>query len=284
MSERVIPNGETTPAPTTYTHGHDDSVLRSHRWRTAANSAAYLLPRLRAGLTLLDVGCGPGTLTADLAATVEPGDVLGIDLAAEVIEEATRLAGGPGPTNLRFAAGDLHTVGRPARGFDVVHAHQVLQHLADPVRALQAMGALLSPDGIVACRDADYSAFTWWPHEPLLDRWLQIYRDVTQHNGAECDAGRRLLHWARRAGFDDVSYTTSNWTFCTPHDLDWWCSLWADRVTTSRFGEQAVAYGLSERDELAAIGAAWREWGTRPDAVFVVPHGEIIASGPRQLL
>ena len=55
-----------------YTHGHHESVLRSHRWRTAENSAAYLLPHLGPARTLLDVGCGPGTITADLAAPWRP--------------------------------------------------------------------------------------------------------------------------------------------------------------------------------------------------------------------
>src|SRR5436190_10740531 len=69
-----------------YTHGHHESVLRSHRWRTAANSAAYLLPHLTPGLKLLDVGCGPGTITLDLAEAVAPGRVLGIDAVAEPLD------------------------------------------------------------------------------------------------------------------------------------------------------------------------------------------------------
>ena len=77
-----------TSDPDTYTHGHHDAVLRSHRWRTAENSAAYLLPRLRPGYSVLDVGCGPGTLTVDLAMRVAPGQVVGIDVAASVVSEA----------------------------------------------------------------------------------------------------------------------------------------------------------------------------------------------------
>ena len=69
-----------------YTHGHHDSVLRSHRWRTAENSAVYLLPFLRPGMSLLDVGCGPGSLTIDLAVRVSPGPVLGLDLAEAVLD------------------------------------------------------------------------------------------------------------------------------------------------------------------------------------------------------
>ena len=81
----------------TYTHGHHESVLRSHTWRTAENSAAYLLPHLRAGQTLLDVGCGPGTITADLALLVAPGEVVGMDAAADVVARATEHAAGLGP-------------------------------------------------------------------------------------------------------------------------------------------------------------------------------------------
>ena len=69
----------------TYTHGHHDSVLRSHRWRTVENSAAHLVPRLRPGLDVLDIGCGPGTITADLAGRVTPGRVLGLDRSADVV-------------------------------------------------------------------------------------------------------------------------------------------------------------------------------------------------------
>ena len=77
---------------TTYTHGHHDSVLRSHRWRTVANSAAYLMPHLVPGVDLLDVGCGPGTITCDMARAVAPGRVVGVDAAAGVIEEAREAA------------------------------------------------------------------------------------------------------------------------------------------------------------------------------------------------
>lgn len=123
-------------APDVYTHGHHESVLRSHRWRTAENSAKYLLPHLRPGLSLLDVGCGPGTLTADLARRVAPGPVVGVDAAAEAVAEARALGAEAGQDNLSFRVGDFRDVGLSPASFDVVHAHQVLQHLRDPVGAL----------------------------------------------------------------------------------------------------------------------------------------------------
>src|SRR5580658_3161202 len=85
-----------------YTHGHHESVLRSHTWRTAENSAAYLLPFLQPGLSVLDVGCGPGTITADLALLVAPGEVVGIDASSEVVAQAAASTEGAGLSNLRF--------------------------------------------------------------------------------------------------------------------------------------------------------------------------------------
>ena len=125
----------------TYTHGHHESVLRSHKWRTVDNSAAYLALRLTSGTSVLDVGCGPGTITADIGRRVAPGRVLGIDASADVIEQARRDAGGG--TNVEFSVGDLYALDTRDHTFDVVHAHQVLQHLPDPVRALRGCGPIV---------------------------------------------------------------------------------------------------------------------------------------------
>lgn len=261
----------------TYTHGHQDAVLRSHRWRTAVNSAAYLLPLLAAGQRVLDVGCGPGTLTVDLARRVAPGWVIGVDVAAAVVDEARTYAVDAGVMNTEFLAGDFRDSGLEPQSFDVVHAHQVLQHLKDPVGALAVMSELAKPGGIVAARESDYSGFTWWPAEPRLDRWLEVYLAVARRNGAEPDAGRWLQHWARAAGLTDVAYTSSTWTFSTATDRQWWADLWAERSIGSSFAKQAVDYGISTPAELQDVAGGWRAWADQPDAVFTVLHGEILA-------
>ena len=265
--------------PDTYTHGHQEPVLRSHRWRTAENSAAYLLPFLGPDMEVLDVGCGPGSLTIDLARRTAPGRMVGIDLSAPVIAEATDAAERAGVANVRFRVGDFRTAGFQPGSFDVVHAHQVLQHLGDPVGALTAMRSLVGDEGIVAVRESDYSAMTWAPSSPHLDRWLEIYLEVTRRNHAEANAGRWLLAWARQAGCRNITYTSSTWTFATDDTRRWWADLWAERTVGSSFGEQAVAYGMATATELAEVAAGWREWAGDPAGVFIVPHGEIIARG-----
>ena len=260
-----------------YTHGHHESVLRSHRWRTAANSASYLIPHLRPGQDLLDVGCGPGTITMDLARLLAPGRVIGIDAVEGPLRTAGTDATAAGVANVSFEVGDVYALGFDDGWFDVVHAHQLLQHLAEPVAALREMGRVCRPGGVVAVRDVDFASMAWFPVGPVLDRWMDLYQRVARANGGEPDAGRRLLSWAHAAGFSDVNASASLWCYATPKDRAWWGSLWADRVTSSAFADQAISLRLSDPDELALIASAWREWAASPDGWFTVPSGELIA-------
>jgi ubiquinone/menaquinone biosynthesis C-methylase UbiE len=259
-----------------YLHGHHDSVLRSHRWRTAENSARYLLGQLAADAEILDVGCGPGTITAGLAALVPDGRVIGIDAAAGVLDEARAAAARLGLANVRYEAGDVYQLAFADSSFDVVHAHQVLQHLSDPVAALTEMRRICRGGGIVAARDSDYGGMFWFPPDPDLTEWQQLYTRVARAIGGEPDAGRRLLSWARSAGFDEIEASASAWCYSGGPERAWWGGLWAERLMASSFGERAVGHGLATRRDLARLAEAWRRWASCDDGWFLIPHGEIL--------
>jgi ubiquinone/menaquinone biosynthesis C-methylase UbiE len=259
----------------TYTHGHHESVLRGHRWRTVENSAAYLLGELVPGSQVLDVGCGPGTITSDLASRVMPGRVIGIDQSPEVIDQARSLMSSE-LAGLSFDVGDVYHLSYDDATFDIVHAHQVLQHLEDPVAALAEMRRVCKPGGIVAVRDADYGAMVWFPDMPELERWRSLYRQIARQNGGEPDAGRALLSWASQVGFSALQPSASAWCFANDLDRAWWGGQWADRVQHSRFSEQALSSGIADDAELEALASAWRAWSHDPSGWFAVLHAEVL--------
>ncbi len=259
--------------PDIYTHGHAASVTNAHATRTIANSAAYLAPHLSPTATILDVGCGPGSITGEFAKLATNGTVIGIDRTPEVIEQATDRFSATGAA---FAVMDTYSLDFADDSFDIVHAHQVLQHLTDPVAALREMRRVARPGGIVAVRDADYGAMQWTPDNALVERWRQMYCDVARANGAEPYAGRWVHVWAAQAGFTDITPTVGTWLFANEESTQWWGHSWAERVEHSSLAEQALAQSFSDKAELADIAAAWRSWAQDPHAWFVVIHGELI--------
>lgn len=259
---------------TVYTHGHAESVLRSHRARTAANSAAYLLPHLAPHQTLLDVGSGPGTITADLAGLVRHVVAIEIDDAAVALTRAELER--RGVTNAECRVADVHALDLADDSVDVVHAHQVLQHVTDPVAALREMARVTRPGGVVGVRDSDYDAFAWYPRLPGLDRWLELYRVAARANGGEPDAGRHLLAWAHAAGLTDVTPSASTWCFATPETRAWWGGMWADRVTGSALSDQLLREGRATAGELREVAGAWHTWADDADGWIAVPHGEVL--------
>jgi SAM-dependent methyltransferase len=225
-------------------------------------------------MKILDVGCGPGTITVDLADRVPDGHVTGIDAAPEIVAQARELAGGR--ANLDFTTGDVYSLDYPDATFCVTHAHQVLQHLADPVRALAEMRRVTKPGGIIAARDGDYGGMIWYPQTPVLDEWMALYQAVARGNGGEPDAGRRLHVWAREAGFTDIKVSTSTWTYATPDERRWWGGLWAERAVNSAFAAFATGNGHATADDLARIADGWRAWAADQDGWFAIINGEIL--------
>ncbi|GAA5166085.1 methyltransferase domain-containing protein [Ornithinimicrobium tianjinense] len=266
---------------TVYIHGHHQSVLASHGARTAASSAAYLLPHLHPGDRVLDLGCGPGSITLDLAEAVGPeGRVVGVDAAAAAVASARDAAAARGDTTTVFEVADAYALAFEDASFDVAHAHQVMQHLADPVAALRELARVVRPGGLVAFRDADYGGMTWHPASPGLTRWLETYRAAARLAGGEPDGGRHTLAWARAAGLTDIVPTTTTWSYATPEARSWWGGQWVERATRSSYAAATVAAGLNTQEDLQAIAQAWRQWADDEDGWFVMVHGEVLARVP----
>lgn len=261
---------------TGYIHGHHASVLASHAARTAANSAAYLLPLLAPGTTLLDVGFGPGTITADLAEVVAPGRLVGVERSTDALRAAQKVAEERGLTNVTLQVADAYELPFADGEFDVVHCHQVLQHVGDPAAVLREMARVAKK--VVAAREADYAAMHWYPASPGVDAWMEGYQETARARGGEPDAGRHLRAWAHAAdlpALGSLTVGTSNWTYADATTTSWWGNSQADRVEQSSFNAELRAAGRTDAD-IAAMVDGWRAWGAHPDAYFTMVHGELL--------
>ena len=236
-----------------------------------------MLPHLGTQSRILDVGCGPGTISAELSLITSDGGVIGIDLSQDVLRIAREAHPKDSYPRLEFALGDVYRLAFPVNSFDVVYAHQVMQHLSRPIDAIREMRRVLKPEGILALRDADYGTFAWSPDTPEFDRWMSIYQEVTNRNGATANGGRYLKGWVHAAGFDSIEVTGSVRSFSTPQDRQWWGKSWAKRVLESDFAQQALDYGLADRTTLQDISQAFLRWSEDETGVFFVPNFEVIA-------
>ena len=125
-----------TDSAPTYTMGYDEDFCQMLNWRSAETHAKHLLPHLEPGLSLLDFGCGTGTLSVGLAGAVEPGEFHGIDIERSQIGLARSAAAAGGHTNASFQVGDVTDLPFDDNTFDVAHCHTVLNHVPDTLGAL----------------------------------------------------------------------------------------------------------------------------------------------------
>jgi ubiquinone/menaquinone biosynthesis C-methylase UbiE len=259
-----------------YQHGHHASVVGSHAKRTAETDAAFFLPYLKPGMRLLDVGCGPGSITTGLALRVEPGCTIGIDPSPSVIETARSFAESQPAKQVRFEVGNIYEPDFPAESFDAIFAHQVLQHLRRPVEALRQMRILLTPGGIAGARDVDWGSTTFYPENEGMRRFLALYYELAKRNGGEPNAGRHLRHWFREAGFIETRVTTSSLSYADPAATREWAETYAARTLYSNIAAKSLEYGIATRSELEAIAASWHAWGSHPDAIWSFTMAEVV--------
>ncbi len=264
----------------TYTHGHAPATVRQHGQRTAAEAAAFLLPELRPGMRLLDVGCGPGSITRGLAERVAPGQVVGLDLSGETLAAARQDAAARGLENLRFEEASVYQAPFADGAFDVAYAHQVFQHLSRPGAALGEMLRVVRAGGLVAVRDVDWGTAAYWPHDPWIDRFIEAHFETWYRNGGEPRMGRQLRALFNAARVTDLRVTATTWCYATPAETGEWGHSYAERLLTSPMGGRMVEYGYASRADVEAMAAAFRAWAAHPDAFWTFVHVAALARKP----
>ena len=234
--------------------------------RTAENEASFFFPLLKPGMSLLDCGCGPGSITLGLAKAVSPGEVTGVDIGESQIETARTSAKEQGITNARFEIGNILELPFPDDTFDAVYGNAVLMHLADPVKCVREMHRVVKRGGVVGVRDLDGNAIVVAPQNDLFDAFWDLRRKVQHHRGWDYGYGPKLRQIFREAGFTNTVGSAS----CDSGGTLEQTRQYAGAVTSilEDIEEISIQMGWVNEKTIEETKVEFKEWGEHPDAMY----------------
>jgi len=226
-------------------------------------------------MRLLDCGCGPGSITVGLAAVVAPGERIGLDLQAEQLDRARALAARHGSSNLRFERGSVYELPFPDDSMGAVFAHNLLVHLAEPLRALQEMRRVLEPGGVVGIADDDMGTWLWEPTTPILAEVERIFRRAVEHHGGDPYRPRHHRRLLREAGFSRPIAGASLGcigVYGTEEQTRDFAAWFVEQISTPPFIELVTSQGWADQNRMERLTAEVLAWGNHPDA-FLAGYG-----------
>ena len=262
-----------------YVHGHSQAAVSAHARRSAKRFTPYVLPYIEPHHAVLDVGCGPGTISADFAELASSGSVTCLDASDAVLASARATFTARGLSNADFVAGDVSKLPFEDGTFDVVHSHQVVIHLPDPETAMSEMRRVLKDGGVLACKDMILSSMAYYPQLPGMEAWHRALVATMRVAGADPDMGARLKGLAIAAGFParGVRCSVGAWCFSEPEDVAWWGDSVAERLAEEGgLRGKALGMGAMCTEELDEGVRAWGQWAKTEEAWFGVMNGEVI--------
>jgi ubiquinone/menaquinone biosynthesis C-methylase UbiE len=256
--------------------GVTPGLRQDYATRTAEHQAAFVLPYLRPGMDLLDVGCGPGTITLGLAQAVTPGHVIGVDHDPLHIEAARALAAEQGMTNLDFEAGNVLSLPYEDNSFDVAFENDLLTHLSkDAVRGAREVYRVLKPGGFFAARDVDVESVVWGHASDSIKLLDQLFIKWHNARGSDITLGKQLPQILREAGFTSTLKSVSADIKGDPQATRSHAEITVN-LLEGPFGRAILENGWADQPTVDRLKESIQEWGEHPDAFFANVHVEVI--------
>ena len=246
-------------------YGYNVAVIQDqYVGRGAVGVVDFLLPHVKSGMSVLDAGCGPGTITQGLAEIAAPGKVIGCDLEPGMVDRAAELAEGKELDNLSFQVGNILDLPFEDNSFDVVMSCAVTEHLSEPVKAMSELGRVAKQGGIVGITRTDWSASLFAPPCPAAERFIELFEHGFTTQGATMFGGKDLPRMLQEAGLtvEEMVITFSNAYMPEPGNP--MVAGWAAWIENLPLFDRVIEEGLTTRDELDAMCAEMREWAAQP--------------------
>ncbi len=263
-----------------YTMGYNEEFQVLLRRRSAANNASQLLPRLSSGMRLLDVGCGPGTISMGLADVVAPGEFIGVDIEESQIEMARAAASAGGHKNAEFEVADAVNLPFESNSFDVVHAHATVMHVPDTSAAVAEMMRVLRPGGIISCRDMILSScFTEPRHGDFEIAW-QVFGKLLSANGGHPEMGKEIKGVLHAAGFSDIAVSASFECFAAKEDVDFFHGFAQGWFFSDQTMAAAEKIGVASAEDMDRWRGLLDQWQADPAAFSTIAWGAALGVKP----
>jgi ubiquinone/menaquinone biosynthesis C-methylase UbiE len=260
-----------------YIHDYDGALTeRIIAGRTAETHGAFFLPYLRAGMSLLDCGCGPGTITIGLAQAASPGNVTGIDLAESQVEVARKNSAKLGLSNVEFECCDVYQLPYRDNMFDAVFSHAMLEHMHNPLAVLREMRRVLKPSGVIGIRCIDLGGTLIAPAEATLTKAHDIWAKYRRHCGGDPFMGRHLRTLLREAGFENTTGSASSETWGTPQLARSMMRVLMDEFTGPKIAQTAIQMGWADQAQMEKAASALEGWGDHADAFMAIVWCEAV--------
>ena len=235
--------------------------------RDAQTFVPFLLPHLSAGMDVLDVGCGVGSIALDLAPRIAPGRIVGIDADPEQIEVARKSAGERRIENAEFRVASVYDLPFAEGSFDAAYANAVLIYVPDRVRALTEMRRVLRPGGVAAVSDDDFGTIVMTPERPELQLGPRLFEAAVAREGGDARYSRHLRTLMLKAGFARTQgVAVAPEVYGDAERTRWFAEFVVGLFDAPDMTEVILKEGWATRPELDAFLAALREWADLPDA------------------
>ncbi len=281
------PQGNIRPNPTkanetasesSYTMGYDEDFLQLLSRRSIHTHCGYLLSNLKAGMTALDLGCGPGNIAVGLAEYIHPGILHGVDSEASQIDIAKTAAAAGNHDNATFEVGDALNLPFEDDRFDLVHCHAVVMHIPDTTALLAEIRRVLKPGGLFATRDMIGSASFMTPHFGTLDSAFRTFERLLTGNGGHPQMGKEIKSLLQDAGFVDIRASASFEVFSAPEDVTFWHKFVQEWYLSDHIVESAIQFGIATQEQFDVWRTSLDQWKNHPGAFGALAWGEAIAS------
>ncbi len=251
----------------------EGAALRKYmQSRTAAQQAEFFIPYLRSGMSLLDAGCGGGSITLGLAELVTPGEVMGLDASDTEIQIANKATSDLGLKNVHFQQGDVYELPFPDSSFDAVFSNSLLEHLSDPEQALREFHRVLKPRGVVGVRTVDHRGNLMEPANPALIETFKLVGQLRKHQGGNMHIGSEIMRLLRKSGFVEVEVGATYECRASMEDRNRFAQMLAAMCRDSAFATGLIELGWADSAKLEGWAQAWMAWAENPDAFNAEAH------------